>query len=134
MGDVIVRYYHLQSYAVQAGQTITKDTIIGYTGRTGKECYMSATRTGLCRIEVDRDTAYPCYSGALMPSWPQGEIIKRGNNDTISMPKYVFHVKSSAPDNQKIHPSVLTTYTNPNTNVNYPWYNDDENNLAVYNQ
>ena len=133
LGDVIVRYYHLQSYAVKAGQTITKDTIIGYTGRTGKVYYPGA-RTGLCRIEVDRDTQYPCYSGALMPSWPQGEIIKRGNNDTVSYPKYVFHVKSSAPDYQKVNPSALSTYTDPSTNINYRWYDNDENNIAEYNK
>jgi len=88
---ITARYFHLASIGVKVGQRVTKDTIIGYMGKTGKLV------TGVhLHLEFDKDTKYPNFSPT-----GNGTIIKGGTDTTIN-PASVLWVKTTAPDNQSI--------------------------------
>lgn len=121
--DIIVRYFHLGSISTNAaaGKTVTKDTVIGTTGRTGRYC---PETYGRIRVEVDTDTQYPTYSGSVMSGWTNS-IIKRGTDSTTLSLNQVMFIKNSSPDNQTmiIGPE---NYLDTTTNSNYAWFGASE--------
>lgn len=95
--DVVVRYFHLASISVKAGQTVTKDTVCGIMGDTGK--YVDGVHL---HVEIDKDTSYYQYTPTLSGN---SNLLKkgvRGSKDTTIDPRRVMHCKSSSPDNQTI--------------------------------
>lgn len=89
--DLTVRYYHLASYAVKAGQSVNKDTVIGQYGNTGKY-----TTGAHLHVEFDTDTKYYNYAPGLKSS---GTVVKAGVDTTVNPLDYMC-VKTNSPDNQ----------------------------------
>lgn len=99
--DVIFRYFHLNSIHASryVGETVTKDTILGYYGGSGfgQLDYWSPH----LHVEADTDTAYPCYS----PTFSSNGGILYGtnagaNDSTMSSALKWLYVKTTPPDNQ----------------------------------
>lgn len=88
---ITARYFHLASIGVKVGQRVSKDTVLGYMGKTGKLV------TGVhLHLEFDKDVKYPNFSPT-----GNGTIIKGGTDTTIN-PVSVLFVKTTAPDSQSI--------------------------------
>jgi hypothetical protein len=75
------RYYHLASIAVQAGQQVTADTLLGVEGNTG-------TSGVHLHVEWDTDTQYPAYSPQVAKR--ADALIKKGTDSTVD-PVNVFY-------------------------------------------
>ncbi len=121
---IIIRYFHMSSVKVQAGQRITKDNIIGYIGATGKQNLFDYNRV---HIELDYDISYPQWSPYLLNhSMNQGDIIKKGTSDTLILPYYVLHKKESAPDNQSFVKSGAQT------SKGYELFHEGEVNIKTF--
>ncbi len=80
--DLSCRMFHLESIAVEAGQEITSETILGRYGATGNPAYCSGPHL---HIEFDTDTKYPAYAFGVAG----GRIIKRGTVDSSLSPSQV---------------------------------------------
>ena len=93
--DLVLRYFHLESIAVKAGQPVGKDTRLGLYGNTGlmKMAYH-------LHLEADTDIRRPLYS----PTVNNSNFLKgraAGANDrTMSSPLDWLHCKTDAPDFQ----------------------------------
>lgn len=94
MQDIVARCYHLSDIKVIKGQAVSKDTIIGIIGSTGK--YSCGVHL---HIEFDTDTVNYNYTAGLAID---GTLIKAGNANTIISPANVLYLKCTAPDNQTI--------------------------------
>ena len=93
--DVIIRYFHLASIAVKAGQSVTKDTKIGVMGNTG------ILSTGVhLHYEIDTDAReqYACYTPTISRN---GTVLKAGTASTVN-PADFIHTKVSPPDYQSV--------------------------------
>ena len=119
---LVVRYFHMGSVKVSKGQKVTKDTVIGTIGKTGKREF---TNVNHVHIEVDTDTIYAEYS-PMKPKNGTPGIIKPGNANTILIPWGVFCRKTTAPDNQTISGDGESTWIHPDTNSKYFWYDQYE--------
>ena len=97
--DLVIRYYHLKSIYVKAGQKITKDTIIGHYGNTG------ASSGAHLHIEIDVDVKYPLYTPQISKN---SGILKKGT-DTVINPVDVLWIKTTSPDKQSVHNSGYDT-------------------------
>lgn len=102
------RMYHLAKINVKKGQKVTKDTILGVAGNTGR--YSTGVHL---HIEFDTDINYPCYAYGISSS---GNIIKKGTMDTTVNPSDIWFVDY----NQLIYPR-------PNTSDG--WYNESDLNV-----
>lgn len=91
--DLVIRYFHLDSIAVQKWQKVSKDTVLGRYGNTGM-----LNMAAHLHIEVDCDYAYPMYSPTVL----QSNLIKGravgANDKSMDNPLDWLHRKSSAPD------------------------------------
>lgn len=119
---LIFRYFHMSDVKVTKGQTVTKDTVVGYIGQTGNREY---TKVDHVQIEIDQDYKYPAYS----PSKPNNGVagkIKPGNADTLVIPWGVFNCKISSPDSQSFNGDSQPTWTNPDNGRTYNWYDQIE--------
>ena len=93
--DVIIRYFHLASIAVKAGQSVTKDTKIGVMGNTG------ILSTGVhLHYEIDTDAReqYACYTPTISRN---GTVLKAGTASTVN-PADFIHTKVSPSDYQSV--------------------------------
>lgn len=99
--SVVVRYMHLASIKVSAGDKVTKDTVIGAMGATGK--YVNGAHL---HVEVDTDCEYPEYT----PTLSRNSSICKAGTDTTLNPMKVFHIKTSAPDNQTLSKNPRTSW------------------------
>ncbi len=105
---VIMRYFHMGSVKVSKGQRITKDTIIGTIGSTGKQNLFDYDRVF---IELDTDIDYPTWSPYLLNfNLGAGDKIKKGISSTFLQPWAILHKKESAPDNQTFVGSIDNNY------------------------
>lgn len=100
--NVTVRYYHLASIRVKDEQRVTKDTVIGVYGDTGK--YVDGAHL---HMEFDSDTKYYNYAPGIKAS---GTIIKKGIDTTFN-PLDMTCVKTNAPDYQTFVGSNYNTVT-----------------------
>lgn len=74
--DIIVTYFHMDSTPkVKKGQTVTKDTLLGYYGSTGK--YVKGAHL---HIQADTDTKYPLYCQGITKG--THKILKQGVSDS----------------------------------------------------
>lgn len=74
--DIIVTYFHMDSTPkVKKGQTVTKDTLLGYYGATGK--YVKGAHL---HIQADSDTKYPLYCQGITKG--THKILKQGVSDS----------------------------------------------------
>lgn len=93
--DIIFRYFHLSRINVRTGTKVTKDTIIGYYGKTG-----ILSMTNHLHLEADFDTKYPLYS----PTVKNSNFIKGtaagANSKTMLNPLECLSCKISSPDFQ----------------------------------
>ncbi len=105
--DLTVTYMHLREMPkVEAGQTVTKNTVIGYMGNTG------AHTTGKhLHLQMDTDTKYWQYcTGLKRRSYGLFKFAKGGNTDsTVNPTDYLW-----ADYNQKV------------TAANSEWYEREE--------
>lgn len=108
--DIVIRYYHLDSINVKAGQKVTKDTRLGNYGNTG------ASSGAHLHIEVDTDTKYPNYTPQTSKS---NAVLKHGVDSTLN-PVLVLFCKASSPDNQIVYKSGYSTVLS--TDVSYKQY------------
>lgn len=104
--DIIIRQFHFESVLVKSGQSVTKDTVLGYYGGSGfgimnKWVYHLHT-------EADYDTSYPRYSPTFSAN---SNIILKGNDRDCFNPLEVMHIKSTAPDYQT-YTTVRDAYIN----------------------
>lgn len=93
--DVIFRYFHLDSIRVKAGQTVTKDTVLGAYGTTG----LLGTGAHL-HLEADTDTVWPSYSPTVWNSSLLRGRVFGANDKTMQNPLEWLHCKNTPPDNQ----------------------------------
>ncbi|MCL2056770.1 MAG: M23 family metallopeptidase [Oscillospiraceae bacterium] len=94
-GDVVFRYFHLESISVRIGQSVTKDTRLGFYGNTG----MYSTGAHL-HLEADTDTAFPLYSPTVLrSSFLMGRAVG-AHDKTMTNPADWLYCKTSAPDRQ----------------------------------
>ena len=100
--DMTVRYYHLASISVKAGQAVTKDTVLGKYGNTGKY-----TTGAHLHVEMDTDTKYYNYAPGLKSS---GSVVKAGVDTTVNPLDFIC-VKTTAPDSQTFVSSGYDTIT-----------------------
>lgn len=91
--NVVCRMWHLNSISVSKSALVTKDTVIGHYGNTGKYC-----EGAHLHIEFDTDLAFYQYSPSFM-SGTNGGIIRGGTDSSIS-PGALICTKNSPPDNQ----------------------------------
>ncbi|MCL2034197.1 MAG: M23 family metallopeptidase [Oscillospiraceae bacterium] len=93
--DLILRYFHMESITVQAGQAVNKDTRLGIYGKTG-----SMNMANHLHLEADTDTRHPLFSPTVNSSnFLKGRAL--GANDrTMSSPLDWLHCKTDAPDYQ----------------------------------
>ena len=95
-GDLIVRYYHMETVSVSVGQKITLDTILGVYGSTGRYSTGKHIHT-----EVNKDTKNWQYTPTLSGSDGCGLFPGlTGDADTTINPLLVFKRKISDPENQ----------------------------------
>lgn len=99
--SVVVRCFHLASIAVSKGDSVTKDTVIGVMGETGR--YVTGVHL---HIEVDTDCDYPTYT----PSLSGNATICKAGVDTTLNPMKVFYLKTTAPDSQTMAKNSRTTW------------------------
>ena len=93
--DLILRYFHLESIAVQVGQAVNKDTRLGIYGRTG-----SMNMANHLHLEADTDTKHPLFSPTVnSSSYLRGRAFG-ANDKTMSSPLDWLHCKTDAPDYQ----------------------------------
>lgn len=78
------RMFHLDSIAVQPGQTVKRGDVLGVYGNTGAH-----TSGAHLHVEFDTDTQYPQYAVGIKSS---GNVIKKGNKDTTVDPSKVWYV------------------------------------------
>lgn len=90
--DLIARYYHLSAIQCQAGQSVTKDTILGITGTTGKYS------TGI-HLHLEFSTAVEDPYG--VPGIYNTNMLHWAKDRTID-PAWILHTKPSAPDKQAL--------------------------------
>lgn len=109
-GDVVVRYFHLNSIYVDVGDQVTLNTKIGQYGSTGR--YSTGPHL---HVEVDTDTVYWNYTPTISSSRYAGALragIRDATNSrgeltgaketTTRNPLEVFRVKKSEPENQSL--------------------------------
>ena len=89
--DLIARYYHLSSIKCYIGQRVTKDTILGITGSTGK------FSTGIhlhmeFSVDVNDPFGVPGIYNTNMFHWAKDKTID---------PAYILYTKPDAPDKQR---------------------------------
>ena len=84
--SVAVRYFHLASIKVKVGQAVTKDTVVGYYGATGK--YVSGAHL---HLEIDSDAKNWQGVPGLTPS--KSTFYYRGG-DTMINPADILHCYS----------------------------------------
>lgn len=90
--DLVARYYHLSSIRCRAGQSTTKDTILGVTGTTGKYS------TGI-HLHFELSTAVEDPYG--VPGIYNTNMLHWAKDSTID-PAWVLHTKPSLPDRQSL--------------------------------
>ena len=74
--DVVVTYFHMESAPkVKKGQIVTKDTLLGYYGATGR--YVKGAHL---HIQADTDTKYPLYCQGITKG--THKILKQGVSDS----------------------------------------------------
>lgn len=74
--DVVVTYFHMEDAPkVKTGQTVTKDTLLGYYGATGR--YVNGAHL---HIQADTDTKYPLYCQGITKG--THKILKQGVSDS----------------------------------------------------
>lgn len=78
------RMFHLDSIAVQTGQTVKRGDVLGVYGNTGAN-----TSGPHLHVEFDTDIDYPQYAVGIKAS---GNVIKKGNKDTTVDPSKVWYV------------------------------------------
>ena len=108
--SLVIRYYHLDSIKVKVGQSVSKDTVLGYYGNTG------ASSGAHLHIEIDTDTKYPNYTPQISKD---NGVLKRGTDSTIN-PTLALYVKSTAPDYQSVKNSGYDTVAA--SDLNYKKY------------
>lgn len=96
--DVIIRYFHFDFIKCKKNQVVTKDSVIGIMGSTGK--YVTGVH---CHVEVDTDLKFWQYTPSLSGSSNIFKAGYRGSNDTTFNPMELFHVKTTYPDYQTIN-------------------------------
>lgn len=100
--DLVIRYFHFQAVRVKKGQAVTKDTVLGLYGATGR--YVAGAHL---HFEVDTDTKYVMYTPTLTGNSSHFYGTRSGaNGKTMTNPLEWIHRKVTAPDNQ--------TYTTTN--------------------
>ena len=104
------RYYHLDSIKVKVGQSVSKDTVLGYYGNTG------ASSGAHLHIEIDTDTKYPNYTPQISKD---NGVLKRGTDSTIT-PTLALYVKTTAPDYQSVKSAGYNTVVS--SDLNYKKY------------
>lgn len=93
--DLIVRYFHMRSIAVNKGQNLNKDTVLGEYGNTG-----SFSTGAHLHLEVDQDVDYPLYTPTIASSSFLKGSRAGATASTMSNPLSWLHCKTSSPDNQ----------------------------------
>ena len=74
--NVVVTYFHMESAPkVKNGQIVTKDTLLGYYGATGR--YVKGAHL---HIQADTDTKYPLYCQGITKG--THKILKQGVSDS----------------------------------------------------
>lgn len=92
--SVIARCFHLANIRVRQGQNVTKDTVIGQYGNTGK--YSAGAHL---HLEFSSDLANPLASSTLGGG---SNIMKAAAKDCSIDPVFLLHRKAGPPDNQTI--------------------------------
>ena len=90
--DLIARYYHLSSIRCKAGQKVTKDTVLGITGSTGKYS------TGI-HLHLEFSTAVEDPFG--VPGIYNTNLLHWAKDFTLD-PAFVLHTKPTIPDRQSV--------------------------------
>lgn len=93
--NVVFRYYHLDKISVKAGQSVTKDTVIGEYGNTG-----SLTMGKHLHLEADTDVLFPLWSPTVRQSNLIIGTVRGANDRTMTNPTEWLHQKISGPDFQ----------------------------------
>lgn len=117
--DLIMRYFHLDKILVQDNQDITKDTQIGFYGNTGK--YSTGAHL---HFEFDSDTDWPLYTSTLSAN---ASLMRAAITDTSLDPAEILHIKSSAPDNQRVVADSSSYYNEryaPAQSVDFPEFSE----------
>ena len=90
--SLVARYYHLSSIRCSEGQKINKDSVLGFTGNTGK--YSNGVHLHLeFSTAVNDPYGVPGIYNTNMLHWA---------TDTTIDPAHVLYTKSTAPDNQTL--------------------------------
>lgn len=90
--DLIARYYHLSFITCNVGQKVSKDTILGYPGNTGK--YSTGVHLHLeFSTAVDDPLGVPGIYNTNMLHWAPDSTID---------PAAVLYTKDTAPDRQSV--------------------------------
>lgn len=90
--SLIARYYHLSSIRCSEGEKIDKDSVLGFTGNTGK--YSNGVHLHLeFSTAVNDPYGVPGIYNTNMLHWA---------TDTTIDPAHVLYTKNSAPDNQTL--------------------------------
>ncbi|MEG0490234.1 MAG: M23 family metallopeptidase [Hydrogenoanaerobacterium sp.] len=87
--DIACRMFHFSKLLVKAGQSVTKDTVIGLYGNTGSTTVLGKPMGYHLHLELDTDTKYPQYAVGISGS---GSIIKRGTADSTINPSSVWYM------------------------------------------
>lgn len=90
--DLVLRYYHLDSVAVKAGDAVLCGATLGRYGNTGR--YSAGAHL---HIEADYDVKNFAYSATVGRS---GTMIKAGTVQTMCHPANVLHIKATSPEGQ----------------------------------
>jgi len=110
-GDLIVRYFHLQSVYVSKGDTVNLDTKIGQYGDTGP--YVKKGHYHI-HVEVDTDIQYWNYTPTISAASGGLRAGTRDTEDTSDTttrnPLDVFRRKTSDPENQTCTINYDTNY------------------------
>lgn len=91
--DLIVRCYHMASIYTRAGQRVTKDTVLGVIGATGK--HANGVHVHLeVDLNVDDPFGVPGIANTNLLHWVTVKHL------TVVDPAAYVHTKASAPDRQ----------------------------------
>lgn len=99
--NITFRYFHLSKISVSIGQMVTKDTLIGRYGNTGRY----AGNNPHLHLEADLDTQYVLYtptvtSSNFLKGTAQGAISFDHPQNTVENPIEWIYCKKSSPDLQ----------------------------------
>lgn len=96
LADILFRYFHLERISVEPGQSVTKDTVLGWYGETG-----ALTVGRHLHLEADTDTEHPLYTPTVLRSDFLRGRAEGAHDRTVVNPVDWLYCKTSKPDFQR---------------------------------